>query len=127
MILYHWTHHASPGELYTTGLCPSKSEGKRPVIWLCRRALVQSVLLHLCRTQHRTAYAYHLIELDIPVSMLKRTRIHGVFTCSALIPPHMLRRHSDYNDNRRTQPATSDVNQLRRRAHIDSVQSRKDK
>jgi hypothetical protein len=87
--------HASPGRnlpsILRHGLLCSKSQGKKPVVWLHAPAASGWAVLHTVRRHGGRVEGVAIVEADVPRRWLRRSR-RGLWYAVRDVPPERLHR-----------------------------------
>src|SRR5262245_48505168 len=78
-----------PG-IIKAGLLTGKSQGKRPLVWVCCRAKTAWAALHVVKRHGGRVENVVILEIDIPRPWLRRSR-PGLWYCPRDIPPERIR------------------------------------
>jgi hypothetical protein len=78
-----------PG-IIKAGLLASKSQGKRPLVWLCGRARTAWAALHVVKRHGGRVESVVILEIDVPQSWLRRSK-KGLWYCPRDVPPERIR------------------------------------
>jgi hypothetical protein len=78
-----------PGILRAGLLC-SKSQGKRPVVWVVAPANTLWAAVHVVRRHGGRIEQVAILEIDVPRSWLRRSK-RGLWYCPCDVPPDRIR------------------------------------
>jgi hypothetical protein len=71
------------------GLLTSKSQGKRPLVWVCGRAKTAWAALHVVKRHGGRVESVVILELDVPQRWLRRSK-PGLWYCPRDVPPERI-------------------------------------
>jgi hypothetical protein len=89
MRLYHATAGRNRLSIETSGLLPSRSQGKRPAVWLVPSKLRYWAICHTVVRHGGPVEEVVVYTVDVPRSWLKRHG-KGLWYCTRPIPPERL-------------------------------------
>ena len=82
---------AAPPHPSGAGLLTSKSQGKLPVVWLCRPSRSTWAIRHTIKGHGGRVETTVVLEVEVPRSWLRRSR-KGLWFCPRDIPPDRIKR-----------------------------------
>jgi hypothetical protein len=91
MLLRHSTPRRNLAGIVKAGLLCSKSQGKRPVVWLHSPTRTSWAVLHTVKRHGGRVDDVVTLEIDVPRSWLKKNR-KGVWFTAKDIPADRIRR-----------------------------------
>jgi hypothetical protein len=89
MLLRHATLARNLPSIIRAGLLTSKSQGKRPVVWVCCRAKTAWAALRTIKRHGGRIEGVVILEIDVPRRWLRRKR-RGLWYCPRDIPPERI-------------------------------------
>jgi hypothetical protein len=90
MRLRHATLVKNLPSILKAGLLCSKSQGKRPVVWLGSAAKTLWAAAHVVRRHGGRIEQVVILETDVPRSWLRRSK-RGLWYCPRDVPPERIR------------------------------------
>jgi hypothetical protein len=90
MLLRHATLSRNLPGIRRGGLLTSKSQGKRPVVWLHAPGKTEWAALHTVRRHSGRVENFVVLELDVPRRWLRRSK-RGLWYCPRDVPPARIR------------------------------------
>ncbi len=90
MLLRHATLARNLASIRRAGLLMSKSQGKRPVVWLHAASKTPWAMLHTVKRHGGRVEGVVVIAVDVPRRWLRRSR-RGLWYCRRDVPPARLR------------------------------------
>ncbi len=91
MLLRHATLSRNLSGIRRGGLLSSKSQGKRPVVWLHSPGKTEWAALHTVRRHGGRVESVVVLEIAVPRRWLRRSK-RGLWYCPRDIPPERIRR-----------------------------------
>jgi hypothetical protein len=88
--LRHATLARNLNSILRAGLLCSRSQGKRPVVWLCCAAKTLWGTNHVVSRHGGRIEAVVVLEIDVPRSWLRRSK-KGLWFCPRDVPPERIR------------------------------------
>jgi hypothetical protein len=77
--LYHVTLTANLPSIQLGGLDPTRSKGKRPLVWLVTASRIHWAIAHCCMRHNCSVGALTVCQVTTDQSKLVRTRLRGVW------------------------------------------------
>jgi hypothetical protein len=91
MLLRHATPRRNLAGIVKAGLLCSKSQGKKPVVWLHSPSRTSWAVLHTVKRHSGRVDDVVTLEIDLPRGWLKKNR-RGVWYTAHDVPPERIRR-----------------------------------
>ena len=92
MILRHATPARNLASILRAGLLASKSQGKKPVVWLCSPAQSSWALLHTVKRHRGRIEQVVILEVQVPRHWLRKSNRKGLWFTPRDIAPERIRR-----------------------------------